>query len=65
MFSGYYAVVLGEGYGDEIEIQYFKEIGYGRKKNYVLADHNFYCREVSDLEKVVPIEIDGRGHFYF
>ena len=65
MCRGYYAVVQGGGYGDEIELQYFKE-NSGKHGNYwVLADNDFDDREPSDLITVQPFEIDRRNQFYF
>ena len=66
MFHGYYAVVQGDGYGDEIELQYFKEKSGKNGNNYwVLADNDFDSREPSELIKVQPFEIDRRNQFYF
>ena len=58
MFRGYYAVVQGDGYRDEIELQYFKE-NSGKHGNYwVFVDNNFDSREPSDLIKVHPFRIE-------
>ena len=65
MFRGYYAVVQGHGYGDEIELRYFKEKTGKHGKYWVLAENDYDCREPADLAKVTPIEIDRRNQFYF
>ena len=54
----------GEGYGDEIELQYFKGKS-GKRGIWILADNDYDSKEKSDLMKVEPLEIDRRNHFYF
>ena len=63
MFKGYYATVLGEGYGDEIEINYFEK----KKKWWTLKENDIDCRERDELKKVplTKIVVDRRLHTYF
>ena len=65
MFHGFYAAVEGEGYGDEIEIKYFKEKTGEKSRYWVLTNHDYDCREPDELSKVMPIEINRRNQFYF
>ena len=43
---GYYASVLGEGYGNEIEINYFEQ----KRNRWQLKDHAKDSREIHELE---------------
>ena len=47
-FYGYYAVVMGESYGDEIEISYFQK----REKNFVIKENNFDSWLIIELKRV-------------
>ena len=49
-FVGLFASVIGDGYGDEVEIQYFKNSTNG--KYWVLADNDYDSREDDELKKV-------------
>ena len=62
-FAGMYASVLGEGYGDEVEIQYFMKKG----RYWILKENDYDSRERDDLAKVEPeIYCQGkRNQFVF
>ena len=65
IFHGYYNGVKGDGYGDEIELQYFKGWSGKRGNYWILANNDYDSREKSDLMKVEPFGIDRRNQFYF
>ena len=62
-YAGMFATVIGESYGDEIEIEYFE------KKNiwWVLKPGDKDSREYADLQKlrIDDVHVDGRSHVYF
>ena len=60
-YLGYFALVIGEGYGGETEINYFK----GKKKWWVLKENDFDSRERGDLEKIENFSMDNRSHYFF
>ena len=60
-FVGYYAVVTSEGYGDEVEVNYFEKKG----KWWTLKEYDLDSREKSELQKVVKVDMDHRSHYYF
>lgn len=45
---GYYAVVTGEGYDDEIGINYFEKCD----KCWVIQDHDLDCQEKGDFKNI-------------
>lgn len=47
-FVGYYAVVTGEGYGDEVEINEFEICD----KCWVIQDHDLDCQEKGDFKNI-------------
>ena len=47
-FVGYYAVITGESYGDEIEINYFEK----RERHFVLKENDMDSHQSPDLELV-------------
>ena len=57
-FYGYYAVVMGESYGDEIEISYFQK----REKNFVIKENNFDSWLIIELKRVQGNLVYTRGH---
>ena len=63
-FLGYYACVIGDSYGDEIEIQYFEK-KYDTSGKFLLKDNDFDSRECNELVKVSVKEIDGQQKFTF
>ena len=60
LFRGYYAVVIGDGYGDELEIQYFQEKTDSNGSYWELATYDYDCRPSEDLKKIEP-SIYGRS----
>ena len=60
-FVGYYASVIGESYGDELEIQYFERC----QGKYTLKEHDLDSREAGDLKKVSVSSVDVLGRFLF
>ena len=64
-YVGFFAVVLCQNYGDELELQYFeKKHGLPYGDYWVLKENDFDSREASDLEKVEP-KIDNRNRYVF
>ena len=59
-FIGYYAAIVAKSYGDEWEINYFKESG----KYWVLKKNDLDSREEEDLALVKGYP-DERGRFTF
>ena len=59
-FNGLYATVLGESYGDEIEIQYFEK-KFGK---WIVKDKDVDSREPDDLIKVAG-QVDKRDRYTF
>ena len=47
-FLGYYAMVVGESYGEELEIQYFEK----KEKWWVLKEFDFDSRPQTNLRRV-------------
>ena len=65
-FKEFFGVALGDSYGDEVEINYFKEMHgkpYGRY--WVLEPNDKDSRTNDEVQKVEPNLIDGRGRFVF
>ena len=61
----YYAVMLGDAYGNRIELQYSQD-ETGKHSIYcALAMNDNNCREPTDPEKVMPIEIARQTQFHF
>ena len=60
-YRGYFALVTGDGYGGEIEINCFK----GKIKWWVLKENDLDSRDRGDLKKVSNITIDKRSHYIF
>ena len=57
---------MGHSYGDEIEINYFKEMsGHPYGKYWVLVPNDLDSRGKDEVVKVEPAVIDGRGRFVF
>ena len=65
-FKEFFGVVLGDSYGDEIEINYFKEM-YGKPygRYWVLEPNDQGSRTNDEVQKVEPNLIDRRGRFVF
>ena len=59
-YKGCYATVLGEGYGDEIELNYFEK----KRKWWDLKRNAKDSREVEELKHAQYI-VDDAGHFHF
>ena len=57
---GHYTSVLGEGYGNEIEINYFEQ----KRNRWQLKDHAKDSREIHELEHANCV-VDDIGHFHF
>ena len=53
-FIGYYVSVIGESYGDELEIQYFERY----QGKYTLKKHVLDSREADGLKKVSVSSVD-------
>lgn len=60
-YLGYFALVTGDGYGGETELNYFEH----RSKWWVLKEKDLDSRERGDLEKVENFTMDNRSHYYF
>ena len=60
-FLGYFAMVVGESYGEELEIQYFEK----KEKWWVLKEYDFDSRPQTDLRRVGKARVDGRMHYFF
>ena len=60
-FLGYYAMVVGESYGEELEIQYFEK----KEKWWVLKEFDFDSRPQTDLRGVGKARVDRRMHYFF
>ena len=52
---GYYAVVTGEGYDDEIGINYFEKCD----KCWVIQDHDLDCQEKGDFKNIEKKKKNG------
>ena len=59
-FSGYFAVVTDNSYGDKSEIQYFQN----KEKWWILIENDFDSRLANEL-KPVKGRIDERSHYFF
>ena len=60
-FLGYYAIVTGESYGEELEIQYFEK----KEKWWVLKEHDLDSRPQTELRRVTKARVDRRMHYFF
>ena len=62
-YEGWFATVLGESYGGNIEIQYFEK----KDKWWVIKPHDKDPREPGELQKlkIDNVHVDGRSHVYF
>ena len=54
-------MVLGESYGDEMEIKYFEK----KEKWWVLKDSDMDSIEPENLKLVNNFKVDGRSHYFF
>ena len=61
LFRGYYALLIGESYGDELEIQYFREKTDNSGSYRELATYDYDCRPSEDLKKIEPTITAGRS----
>ena len=59
-YLGYYAIVTGESYGEELEIQYFEK----KEKWWVLKEHDLDSRPQTELRRVTKARVDRRMHFF-
>ena len=65
-FKEFFGVVLGDSYGNEIEINYFKQMhGKPYCRYWVLEPNDKDSRTNDEVQKVEPNLIDGRGRFVF
>ena len=60
-FRGYYAVITGESYGNEIEINYFEKC----QCYYVLKENDMDSHTQTDSELVEGVLINTKGHYRF
>ena len=60
-YLGYFAVVIGNWYDGETEINYFE----GKNKLWVLKESDFDSRDRGDLMKVDKFMVDMRSHYFF
>ena len=60
-FRGYYAVITGESYGNEIEINNFEK----RQCYYVLKENDMDSHTQTDSELVEGVLINTKGHYRF
>ena len=58
---GYYSVLTGESYGDEIKINYFQKRG----KNFVTKKNDFGSQLIIELKRVQGNLVNTRGHHNF
>ena len=71
-YAGWYAVVQDDGYGDELEVNYFKEVvgsvlvdGHRYSRYWVLNENDLDSLERKDMLKVKEFVVDGRYNFIF
>ena len=60
-YFGYYAVVTGECYGDEVEINYFQK----REKNLVIIENDFDSQVIIELKSAQGNLVNTIVHYSF